>query len=320
MPTNDKVQTFTIIAGTMACDARCPDCVSQMTTTPKQKELLEIKDIDKGKLKKAADMAVAAGARTVLFSGKGEPTLFAAQIYEYLDFFNANPNYDQLAIKEVQTNGMRIKKLQEEGWLERWYDKGLEVISLSVVDIEDAVNEEFYIRGDGNNVDDPRKYPALEDTIETLHNEGYTVRLSVTMMKDKVDSPEDIDRVVDYCLKNGVEQLSVRPVRKPTESYCPKTSQWVADNELTTDQETNIAAYLRENGRLLEKLMHGAEVYDLRGQNICITDCLTIEPEGGYRQLIFYSSGMLMYDWTSPAAIVMGPGREARRLLKEREE
>jgi hypothetical protein len=52
--------------------------------------------------------------------------------------------------------------------------------------------------------------------------------------------------------------------------------------------------------------MHGAIVYDYRGQNVCLTDALTIEPETDkIRQLIFFPDGHLRYDWQYKGAILI---------------
>ena len=45
-------------------------------------------------------------------------------------------------------------------------------------------------------------------------------------------------------------------------------------------------------------LVHGAQVYDIEGQNFCLSDCLTINPESKeIRTLIFYADGSIFYDW-----------------------
>ena len=55
------------------------------------------------------------------------------------------------------------------------------------------------------------------------------------------------------------------------------------------------------------QLPHGGVVYDFQGQNLCMTDCLTMSPssEDGLRQIIFYPSGKLTYDWQYKGAILM---------------
>src|SRR3990167_2494110 len=120
----------------------------------------------------------------------------------------------------MQSNGLLFQhpKFIQEGWLKRWHEHGLDLISLSVVDVKDEVNHAFYNPHQ-------KEYPSLDKTIELLHNAGYKVRLSVTMMKNRVDDPEDIERVVQFAKENKIEQLSVRPVRRPEgDTYSLKTA------------------------------------------------------------------------------------------------
>ena len=233
-----------------------------------------------------------------LFTGKGEPTLFPGQLEQYLDIL-AEDKYKSIKNKELQTNGLNFQQdwFRNKNWLETWHEKGLDTICLSVVDVDQDNNQAIYIG--------KKEYPLLEDTIQLLHDYGYSVRLSVTMFKGVVDGPEDLERLVDYCLENKVEQLTVRPVRQPENSYCQITSKWVIENELSLEQEKTIADYLSENATPVKHLMHGAIVYDYRGQNLCLSDCLT-ESENGYesRQLIFNSNGRLAKDWTGKEGII----------------
>ncbi len=76
-----KVQTFSILAGSAACNARCPFCVSKMT--PRRGIRLKEPEVNWEKFKKAAAYA----------RDQGEPTLFPEQITKYLD---AMKEYDIL--------------------------------------------------------------------------------------------------------------------------------------------------------------------------------------------------------------------------------
>jgi pyruvate-formate lyase-activating enzyme len=317
----DKVQTFSIVAGTMKCNAVCPDCVSKMTTNQKDYALFNFEDVEWDNFKIAADIAVSAGAKTVLITGKGEATLYPEQINDYLKFL-AEDRYKGMPMKELQTNGLVFhnQNFQKEGWLQKWYDNNLRVMSLSLVDVDNQVNEGFYCRKG-------EKYPPLEKAAELLQDIGYTIRLSITMMKGKVDGPDDIERVIDYCKRYAIPQLSVRPVRKPAgETFCPKIAQFVEANQLYEnpddpehDQVRIISDYVQKKGRLEQKLMHGAAVYTFKGQNLCLTDCLTHNPEEpGFRQLIFYSNGMLTPSWDADALRILDIGPKCRAYLKER--
>lgn len=322
MTTGTSIQTLTIVAGTMACNATCPDCVSQMTTGDSARKILNFTGVDWENLRIAANIAIGGGATTVLFTGKGEPTLYPDQLNEYLKFFSCQEFY-QLAVMEIQTNGLLFQEeeftAEEGGWLKRWYENGLRVISISIVDVADEKNRQFLVSDKGS-------YPSLAKTLKILHGFGYTVRLNVTMMQPFINSVNGIERVVEFCLKNEVEQLSLRPVRRPAvpnsgSEKAKSVFAWVKENELTSHQEKEIAEFFVKspNARLLRNLVHGARVYDYRGQNLCLTDCLTSVPEKGdeVRQLIFYSGGLIAYDWQSPAANIIGWGPEARKLIEK---
>ncbi len=67
-----------------------------------------------------------------------------------------------------------------------------------------------------------------------------------------------------------------------------------------------LGKFLRKNGAELMRLMHGAIVYDVDGQNICFSTCLTPDPSlKELRQLIFFPDGHLRYDWQYPGAILL---------------
>lgn len=321
----EKVQTLSIVAGTMACNARCPDCVSLMTTKPELYDAFNFKGVEWDYFDLALRVGLKGGIRAVLFTGKGEPTLIPEQLDSYLTHINNGLENNPYAVpgttyrlnRELQTNGLILQdpKFQKKGWLQRWHDNNLNLISLSVVDVLDEVNHAFY---------NPHQkaYPPLEKTVELIHSAGYPIRLSVTMTNGRVSAPDDIERMVEYVKKTGIEQLSVRPVRKPEgDTYCQKVARWVEENQLTPQQEKTIVDYVEANNdRVIERLMHGAVIYKFRDHNLCLTDCLTVNHKGdnGNRQLIFYSNGMLTDGWTDEAHTILDIGHKCREYLKQK--
>jgi len=103
-----KIQTFSIVIGTSACNAGCPFCVSSMTGYG---VLPHNRDIDVRNLRKACRMAQLSGCQTVLFTGKGEPTLYPDEVTEYLREMQP---YDFPKI-EIQTNALAIGRLARDG-------------------------------------------------------------------------------------------------------------------------------------------------------------------------------------------------------------
>jgi len=293
-----KIQTFSIVVGTEACNAGCQFCVSHTTgfdTLPPNRE------INKKNLHKASILAKQSGCTTVLLTGKGEPTLYPDEITKYLKKLQA---YDFPFI-ELQTNAIQIghevlepprgdKMLP----LHEWSELGLNTVAISVVDIDSANNQQVYLHHRPN-----VKYPDLQKTVERLHTCGFSVRLCLMMHKGMIDSFSKVEKVAEWCKKNGVEQLTIRPIRRPLLPVLGSDSfqQYINNNGLTETQITNISLSLTTDATHILTLMNGAhkaKVYDLHGQNICLSDCLTVEPvSDDIRTLIFFSDGKLFFDW-----------------------
>jgi len=96
-----KIQTFSIVAGTEACNAHCPFCVSKMTGHTGAAPTTG--DINFRNLRKAVQLAKLGGCTTVLITGKGEPTLCPDEIQTYLIEVGR-----EFPFIELQTNGLSI--------------------------------------------------------------------------------------------------------------------------------------------------------------------------------------------------------------------
>lgn len=305
-----KIQTFSIVVGTKACDAACPFCVSHITgfeNLPKNPE------INHQNLSKAIQLAKMCGTTTVLLTGKGEPTLYPEEIKFYLHRLK-----DQFPFIELQTNAIQMGYLADaetgaeyaishhkdtkyvrftQKNLEEWHELGLNTIAISTVGVSQKYNEKIY----------RKPYPNLRNTVEYLHNLGFSIRLCVMMMDGMVDDPLEVREVVKWCKNFRVEQLTIRPIRRPNPgkrnllNYPTPEDQYVAEHGLRTEQEQAIRDDIDRVATRIMTLMNGAHearVYDYDGQNICVSDCLTVEPSSDeIRTLIFYGDGKLMYDW-----------------------
>src|SRR3989344_3193410 len=115
-----KIRTFSIIAGSEACNARCPFCVSKMTP-PLGMELKE-PEVNWRNFEVACRFAKQNGVTTAMFTGKGEPTLFPRQITKFL-FSMAKHEFPPI---ELTTNGIMVAQRWEEyvshlsDWYKRW--------------------------------------------------------------------------------------------------------------------------------------------------------------------------------------------------------
>lgn len=309
-----KIQTFSIVIGTKACNAGCPFCVSHMTGF---KDVPKRGEIYKPNFEKACRMAQMNGTTTVLMTGKGEPTLYPEEITEYLKLLSEWG----FPLIELQTNALDIGWLASDGLardckrlsretLANWRKLGLNTIAISVVSERPEHNIEVYL-----NKSRHKDYPDLSTTIAFLHEIGFTVRLCVMMQKGAVDTPKRVEELITFCKQTQVDQLTIRPIRRtaaPTNS--DPTSLYVDQRGIDESETRAIRRWCDDNGTKLMSLMHGATVYDIRGQNCCLSDCLTIDATADdIRTLIFYSDGRLAYDWQyAGATILRGVGKQAR--------
>jgi molybdenum cofactor biosynthesis enzyme MoaA len=289
-----KINTFTVIVGTTACNARCPYCVSRLTpacgvgrapVAPNHRNF----DI-------ACRFARTAGVSTVLLTGKGEPTLFPHLIADYARRSQAHG----FPFIELQTNGIRLledRRLRPS--LRTWYRYGLTTVSVSIAHPEPARNAEIFRPGR------PYDFWALTGR---LHDLGLAVRLNCTLVKGYVDRPAAIAALVDACRERGIEQLTLREVARPDDSADAGVARYVDAHRVTGLCETMRRQLARpgQGATLLLELPHGGLVYDWRGQNLCLGNCLTgtTDPDD-IRQLIFFPDGHLRYDWRYPGAIIL---------------
>lgn len=203
---------------------------------------------------------------------------------------------------EMQTNGIRIMEKPEvyTPYLSEWYNLGMTTVAVSVVHYEPEKNKEVYVPHAKSYID----LPAL---IRSLRGYGLSVRLTCILANGFIDSPELLGNLIDFAKENKVGQLTVTPVNKPDEtSENEEAWEWTNAHHLTEDQLSGIVEHVQSKGTLLWTLLHGAEVYDLGGQNICLNNCLTIQPEGDHvRNLIFFPDGTLRTYWQYPGSVIL---------------
>jgi molybdenum cofactor biosynthesis enzyme MoaA len=286
-----KVQTLSVIAGSKACNARCPFCVAKMT--PSQGITLEQPEVNWRNLRKAAIFAKQSDVSTVLITGKGEPTLFPQQITDYLE---ALSEFDFPFI-EIQTNGLTLAENNEQ-YLKQWYDLGLSTVAISISHYDPEKNKQVYTPD--------RPYMNLPNLINKLHETGLSVRLTCVALNGFIDSASELESIVGFAQENNVEQLTISPVNKPNESKSLDIYDWATEHALKSNQLQDISNYLSEKGTRLLELPHGAVVYDVDGQNVCLNNCLTRTTDSeNIRQLIFFPDGHLRYDWEYQGAILL---------------
>lgn len=273
-----QIQTLTIVTGTTECNANCPYCVSKMT--PKH-NIDTTKKICWRNFHKACRLAQIHNVSTVLFTGKGEPTLYPLEITDYLHEMGQY-NFPMI---ELQTNGIRLENMDDRIW-QSWYLKGLTTIAMSMIP--------------GRIISKVRKI------CDRIHSFGFSVRLNFIMSKNRISRFTDIENTMELMRDWKVEQTTFTPVRMPKNCKDLSVKKWIIEHELSDDKISRISEDANRKSTKLMTLPHGAVVYDYRGQNLCISNCLTVSPnDDNLRNLIFFQDGHLRYDWQYSGAILL---------------
>jgi len=300
-----KIQTFSIVTGGTACNARCPFCVSRMTG---DMDVANLKDpeVNWRNFRKACKLAAKAGATTAMLTGKGEPLLWTELITQYMEQLYES---DLFPIIELQTNGLLLPtkptSFETSGYdmfcrLRNWYSLGLTTVAISVVHWKPSKNKSIYTPN--------KEYFNLPAVIKTLHDVGFSVRLCCVMAKDYVDDFYDVKEMIEFTKEHGVEQLTFTPVSVPSMSEDQDATQWILDHYLdpTTDIEAIISGLILNGAMEIMQLPHGARVFDFHGQNVCFNNCLNPGPDelNRIRNLIFFPNGTVRYKWDSEGSII----------------
>jgi hypothetical protein len=246
--------------------------------------------------KVALNLAERAGVTTIMLTGKGEPTLWPERVEKYL---KAIPGL--FPFIEIQTNGLALHDYSD-ATLERWYALGITTIAISVAGFDEVLNRAIYTPG-------RKEYPPLKVLIDRLHRIGFSVRLNCIMTQAGIHDWESAKNFIGTAQGYGVEQTTLMPVNAPESAEgVGHVKKWIEKNRLMEAEIINIHGQLSHHGTSLMKLAHGAEVFDLWGQNVCLSNCLekkTLEDDTVMRNLIFFPDGHLRYDWEHPGAILI---------------
>ena len=199
--------------------------------TPKHGMEPEEPEVNWRNFKIGARLAKQSNVTTAMITGKGEPTLFPGQITKYLDALAEFA----FPFIEMQTNGLALyeKEEQYKPYLREWYDKGMTTIAISVVHYEAEKNREIY-------APHKKEYTDLPHLINTLHDIGYSVRLSCIMADGYVDSSESLEKLILFAHENKVEQLTVTPVNLPHETSNHTVEQWTKEHYLKEEKLQDI--------------------------------------------------------------------------------
>jgi len=285
-----KTNTFSIVVGTTACNMDCPYCVSKMTCTEAPKS----SEVNWDRFSKACQIVEKAsdGLISVLLTGKGEPLLYQAQIQAYLSSMSG-----QFPLVDLQTNGVAIPTMKST-LLPLWRNMGLSLVCVSVAHWNPTISSRI--------MGGPADYD-WRHAVHAIKEAGLACRLNLTMVGGAIDSVEGIDKTINVCKELEIEQLTIRRVTRPHRTISPEVSKWVGDHFPDLTEEGLYRHLLLDGGgKVLLELPHGASVFDVRGQNVCVNNCLTSTSNPDeIRQIIFFPDGRIAYDWCYPGARIL---------------
>lgn len=271
------VQTYSVCVGGSACNATCPYCVSRMTNQ------IEYCELDRVNLIRGAELARLYGAGTLLITGKGEPTIYRKDLVKVLKWMKP-----YFPIMELQTNGILI----DDKYIRELSDYGLSTLCVSAVHWKTEMNKIAF----GN------KYQDIFDIARLCKEYGITMRLSLMLIKGYIDSVENLDYIIDICKIRKIHQLTIRELGVSNVSGNKEVQEYIENHKVDFPYRKHIES----KGTLVNTLVHGVNVYDVEGQNVCIANCLTMEKAtNDVRQLIYCPDGHIRYDWQYNGAIVV---------------
>lgn len=288
-----KTHTFSIVVGTAACNAHCPYCVSKMTDT----KACCSASINERRFHTACRIVEQArdGLVSVLLTGKGEPLLFPMGITQYLQWLQEY----RFPLVDLQTNGILLKACAAQGYLNKWAASGLTLVCLSIA----HWNAEY-----SNNLMGIREkgYDFYEE-VKRVQNVGLAARLNCTMTRSGCGTTDAALRLIDMCRDAGVEQLTLREVEMPDNAARGSSVREFVEREKPHDLAHTLRYHLETQGATkLMELPHGAIIYDVDGQNVCISNCLTSTTDpNDIRQIIYFPDGRIAYDWKYAAARIL---------------
>lgn len=112
--------------------------------------------------------------------------------------------------------------------------------------------------------------------------------------------------MINICKGLRVEQLTFRNIKAAYVTSDNAVTKWTREHALEDYQVGSIKAYVVTRGTRLRPLMHDAVIYDVAGQNVCLSNCLTMDADkDDFRQLIYFPSGELRWDWQYSGARIL---------------
>lgn len=256
------------------CRKNCPYCISQMTFFPKPND-----ELFQRNLEKAVNIAHIHGVNNVLITSKGEPLQRLEYVKSIAEYFKAFP-------LEIQTNGEMLIGM---GVLDMLYYSGVNTIAISV--------------------DSMAGIKTLEPVYSMIAGSGFNLRLTVII--SDLWEEKDVRPLLDYCVLNGIRQLTFRLVTIPdiyrTDERSQANIKWIEENTKRSQMNffDSFEAFTTEKN-IIRELPFGPRVYSAMGVAITIMPYCIQESNNtkDIRSLIYHQDGHMYTSWDKPASIL----------------
>jgi hypothetical protein len=201
-------------------------------------------------------------------------------LYKILPFFSDLPC-------EIQTNGELLAenpKARVEH-LTNMVDCGMDIIAISM--------------------DSPQQFELYDPLFYDIVASGLVARITVNMT-DKLAEWLEPNRIIGYCIRNGIRQLTFRHINVPANVPESKYTKWIEKHAWPKESFDNFVRSVISGGQLLRDLNTGVQIYDVCGVSLGISKYCIQDYDSGYnlRSLIFQEDGHVYTSWGSDASIL----------------
>lgn len=291
-----KIQSLSVVVPNKKCVNNCAFCVSKMHCDTHKNQMddnLPFFDLYLKDYLKRLEFARDNGCNTVMLTGNSEPQ----QNRKFLTYFGMFMQMMKNPFRwiEMQTTGV----LLDQNYLRFLRNHvGVNLISLSVSSLNDQMNRA--IIGASRDV-----MPELAWLCSEIKRYDFGLRLSLNLTGEFRQYDILPQNLFEKCRELGADQVTLR-VLYSSGNGTPQ-DEWITQNAMPNRSVQMLLDYVRDQGRVLGVLPHGAVKYGLDGMCVVVdADCMdTAErTDEDYKYLILQPDCKLYSLWDDPASLI----------------
>lgn len=256
-----KVQSLSVVVPG-GCPNKCRFCVSELHPSQYPNHIEKnrrFRDLYKKDFMNRLQFARNNGCNTVMLTGDGEPLINE----DFLNFFSEWNSQipDPFLWIEVQTSGVTLDEPKLR-WLRNEVRVGM--ISLSLSDMFSSDKNQDYNRT-------PEKLKIdIDGVCKEIKLYDFGLRLSLNMTD--VYNDKTPTEIFQRAKNLGADQVTFRVLYTSPEEDHLGVNQWIREHRANDSVIQGVKAYIRENGRKLERLPFGAWRYSVMGMSVVVDD------------------------------------------------